>query len=126
MNRSGVACAVEAGGRAVRIGLGYVKGVGTRAEGLVAERAAEGPYSNLGELVRRAPLASDQLEGLIRAGACDGFDPNRRRLLWELPLHRAPRSRATASSWRSRSTPPPPRPCRACPTGSGWWPTTRP
>ena len=90
VNRSGVACAVEAGGGVVRIGLGYVKGVGTRAEGLVAERAAEGRYSNLGELVRRAPLASDQLEGLIRAGACDGFDPNRRRLLWELPLHRAP------------------------------------
>ena len=90
VNRSGVACAVEAGGRAVRIGLGYVKGVGTRAEGLVAERAAEGDYANLGELVRRAPLASDQLEGLIRAGACDEFDRNRRRLLWELPLHRAP------------------------------------
>jgi error-prone DNA polymerase len=41
-------------------------------------------------LVRRAPLASDQLESLIRAGACDVFDANRRRLLWELPLHRAP------------------------------------
>jgi error-prone DNA polymerase len=92
VNRSGVVCAVEAGGRAVRIGLGYVKGVGTRAEGLVAERAAAGLYTNLGELVRRAPLGSDQLGGLIRAGACDTFDRNRRRLLWELPLHRAPAS----------------------------------
>ena len=90
VNRSGAACTVEAGGGAVRIGLGYVKGVGTRAEGLVAERAAEGAFSDLGELVRRAPLHSDQLEALIRAGACDGFDRNRRRLLWELPLHRAP------------------------------------
>jgi error-prone DNA polymerase len=90
VNRSGAACTVEAGGRAVRIGLGYIKGVGTRAEGVIAEREAEGPFSDLGELVRRAPLASDQLEGLIRAGACDAFDRNRRRLLWELPLHRAP------------------------------------
>jgi error-prone DNA polymerase len=90
VNRSGAVCTVEDGGRAVRIGLGYVKGVGTRAEGLVAERDAEGPFADLGELVRRAPLHSDQLEALIRAGACDAFDRNRRRLLWELPLHRAP------------------------------------
>jgi error-prone DNA polymerase len=90
VNRSGAACTVEDGGRAVRIGLGYVKGVGTRAEGLVGERDTEGAFSDLGELVRRAPLTSDQLEGLIRAGACDAFDRNRRRLLWELPLHRAP------------------------------------
>jgi error-prone DNA polymerase len=90
VNRSGAGCTVEDAGRAVRIGLGYVKGVGTRAEGLVAERDAEGAFADLGELVRRAPLASDQLEALIRAGACDAFDQNRRRLLWELPLHRAP------------------------------------
>jgi error-prone DNA polymerase len=56
----------------------------------VAEREAEGPFSGLGDLARRAPLTSDQLEGLVRAGACDDFDRNRRRLLWELPLHRAP------------------------------------
>ena len=90
VNRSGAACTVEAGGRAVRIGLGYIKGVGTRAEGVIAEREAEGAFSDLGELVRRAPLAAVQLEGLIRSGACDAFDSNRRRLLWELPLHRAP------------------------------------
>ncbi|HXD70139.1 MAG TPA: OB-fold nucleic acid binding domain-containing protein, partial [Gaiellales bacterium] len=90
VNRSGATCTVEDGGAAVRIGLGYVKGVGTRAEGLVAERDAEGAFTGLGELVRRAPLSSDQLASLIRAGACDAFDANRRRLLWELPLHRAP------------------------------------
>jgi error-prone DNA polymerase len=89
VNRSGAGCTVEDAGRAVRIGLGYVKGVGTRAEGLVAERAG-GPFSDLGDLVRRAPLDVSQLEALVRAGACDEFHPNRRRLLWELPLHRAP------------------------------------
>jgi error-prone DNA polymerase len=90
VNRSDAGCTVEAGGGAVRIGLGYVKGVGTRSEGVVGERAAEGEFTDLGDLVRRAPLHSDQLASLIRAGACDGFDRNRRRLLWELPLHRAP------------------------------------
>src|SRR5436190_153615 len=90
VNRSGAGCTVEDGGGAVRIGLGYVKGVGTRAEGLVAERAGGGPFFDLGDLVRRAPLDISQLESLVRAGACDEFHPNRRRLLWELPLHRAP------------------------------------
>ena len=90
VNRSGAGCTVEDAGGAVRIGLGYVKGVGTRAEGLVAERAGGGPFSDLGDLVRRAPLDIGQLEGLVRAGACDEFHPHRRRLLWELPLHRAP------------------------------------
>ena len=90
INRSAAACKVEDAGAAVRIGLGYVKGVGTRAEMLVAERAREGRFAGLGDLVRRSPLDADQLEALVRAGACDEFDPNRRRLLWELPLHRAP------------------------------------
>jgi error-prone DNA polymerase len=90
VNRSGAGCTVEDAGGAVRIGLGYVKGVGTRAEGLVAERAGGGPFSDLGDLVRRAPLDISQLETLVRAGACDEFHPNRRRLLWELPIHRAP------------------------------------
>ncbi len=90
VNRSGAGCTVEGAGDAVRIGLGYVKGVGTRAEGLVAERADGGVFSDLGDLVRRAPLDISQLEALVRAGACDEFHPNRRRLLWELPIHRAP------------------------------------
>src|SRR5436309_8824564 len=90
INRSRATCTVEDGGAAVRIGLGYVKGVGTRAEGLVAERDRGGPFTGLGDLVRRAPLDTGQLEALVRAGACDGFGDNRRRLLWELPLHRAP------------------------------------
>ena len=38
----------------------------------------------------RAARHRSQLESLVRAGACDEFHPNRRRLLWELPIHRAP------------------------------------
>ncbi|MGZ4431751.1 MAG: helix-hairpin-helix domain-containing protein, partial [Gaiellales bacterium] len=97
VNLSEAGCTVEpfppqegrAGSLAVRIGLGYVKGVGTAAEELVRERERDGHFLDLGDLVRRAPLERDTLEQLVRAGACDPFG-DRRRLLWELGLHRAP------------------------------------
>ena len=55
INLSGAGCSLDEG--AVRIGLGYVKSVGEEdAKRLVAERDANGPYSGVGELARRAPL----------------------------------------------------------------------
>ncbi|MGN6380274.1 MAG: DNA polymerase III subunit alpha, partial [Gaiellales bacterium] len=89
INRSRASCTVETNGDAVRIGLGYVRGVGTRAEHLVSERDRGGPFADLGDLVRRSPLDAGQLEALVRAGACEAFG-DRRRQLWELGLHRAP------------------------------------
>ncbi len=89
VNLSLAACSVEDHGAAIRIGLGYVKGVGTRSELLVSERDRNGPFTDLGDLVRRSPLAIDLLESLVKAGACDRFG-DRRQLLWELRLHRAP------------------------------------
>jgi error-prone DNA polymerase len=89
VNRSGASCTVEEAGGAVRIGLGYVRGVGTRAEQLIAERDRGGGFADLGDLVRRSPLDAGQLEALVRAGACEAFG-DRRRQLWELGLHRAP------------------------------------
>ena len=89
VNLSSATCSVEDHGDAVRIGLGYVKGVGTRSEQLVAERGRNGVFADVGDLVRRSPLTTDLLEQLVRAGACDRFG-DRRRLLWELRLHRAP------------------------------------
>jgi error-prone DNA polymerase len=87
VNRSEALCTVEENG--VRIGLAYVKGVGKGAEALVDERRTGGPFADLGDLVRRAALDRDALAQLVRAGACERFGP-RRRLLWELRLHRAP------------------------------------
>jgi error-prone DNA polymerase len=89
VNQSMAACTVG-GGPSVRIGLGYVKGVGKSAEDVVAERDRGGPYLDPGDLVRRAPVGRDALAQLVRAGALDAFDRNRRRLLWEIRLHRAP------------------------------------
>jgi error-prone DNA polymerase len=89
VNASMAACTVEPA-RSVRIGLGYVKGVGKGAEDLVAEREAGGPFANPGDLVRRSPVGRDQLAQLVRAGALDCFGLDRRKLLWEIRLHRAP------------------------------------
>jgi error-prone DNA polymerase len=88
INRSQAACTIEQG--AVRIGLGYVKGVGRTAELIVEERDRGGPFRDAGDLVRRAPVGRDVLAQLVRAGALDPFTRDRRRLLWEIRLHRAP------------------------------------
>ncbi|HET7044851.1 MAG TPA: hypothetical protein VFI37_08385 [Gaiellaceae bacterium] len=64
----------------VRIGLGYVRGVGeAEAEAVAAGR----PYADVGDLARRAEVKRGALEALVAAGACDRFGP-RRQLLWRL------------------------------------------
>jgi error-prone DNA polymerase len=78
---------------AVRIGISYVTSVGQdEAEALVAEREASGPFRDVGDLARRAPLSRDGLEALIKGGACDSFGRKRRDLLWELGLVLRPQS----------------------------------
>jgi error-prone DNA polymerase len=89
INRSLATCTLEEEG-SVRIGLGYVKGVGKAAEDVVAERERGGAYRDAGDLVRRAPVGRDVLAQLVRAGALEPFSSDRRRLLWEIRLHRAP------------------------------------
>ena len=98
VNRSGVLCLVERTGDeeaalAVRIGLGYVKGLSDRdAEAVVAERLRGGRYRELGELASRSGAGRDGLERLAWAGACGdlaGEDTpsggDRRRVpLWRL------------------------------------------
>ena len=72
---------------AVRIGLSYVASVGEGdAEALVAEREANGPFRDVGDLARRTRLPRGALEALVQGGACDCFGRPRRELLWELGL----------------------------------------
>ena len=78
---------------AVRVGLAYVSSVGKDdAEALEAERHANGPFRDVGDLARRAQVSREALEALVRGGACDGFGAKRRDLLWELGLATRPRS----------------------------------
>ena len=104
VNLSEARCSLEAAGvrlrsdtgsssHAVRVGLAYVSSVGKEdAEALEAERLANGPYRDVGDLARRAAVSRDALEALVRGGACDDFGPRRRDLLWELGLATRPRS----------------------------------
>jgi len=78
---------------AVRVGLAYVSSVGKDdAEALEAERGANGPFGDVGDLARRAQVSREALEALVRGGACDCFGARRRDLLWELGLATRPRS----------------------------------
>ncbi len=90
VDRSEVACSVEQevprAEPSVRVGLGYVKGVGEEPAGeLVAAREAGGPFADVVDLARRSELPTETLALLVAAGACDRFGP-RREQLWRLGL----------------------------------------
>ncbi|HET7675199.1 MAG TPA: DNA polymerase III subunit alpha, partial [Gammaproteobacteria bacterium] len=84
VNRSAYAFTV-AGPRAVRYGLGAIKGVGKSAiEMLIEERARGGDFRDLAELCRRIDTQRANrrtLEALIRAGAFDGLGAHRAALM---------------------------------------------
>ena len=87
VNLSGVRCTVE-GGNAIRIGLGYVEGLGEEAAAADRRRAgrrtgttARWPISSAG--CRSRPRRS---ENLIAVGAFDRFGLGRREALWQLGL----------------------------------------
>jgi error-prone DNA polymerase len=70
VNASQAECTVQGG--AVRLGLGYIKGVGSEEMGeLVAERERGGPFTSLGELAGRIGARRGTLEQLAWSGACD-------------------------------------------------------
>jgi len=72
-------------GHAVRYGLAGIRNVGEKAMDAVAgERDANGRFASLEDLFARVPAGSmnrRQLEGLACAGAFDGLEPNRARVL---------------------------------------------
>ena len=89
INKSGVVFGVETivNGTtvfAVRYALAAIKNVGRQAmEELVAERDTNGTYADLADFATRLGQSGAnkrQFENLVRAGAFDSFDPNRRRL----------------------------------------------
>ena len=116
--------------QAVRIGLAYVQSVGEDdAVALVAEREANGPYRDVGDLARRVPLSQDGLVALVEGGACDGLGvPGAGISSGSSALRPGPspfrERRAQRSSSRSRSIPPPRRlRSGSSRAGSGWRPT---
>jgi error-prone DNA polymerase len=68
---------------AVRLGLSSVRTISLdTAEAIVAERAANGRYASMADLVRRTALTTDQVEALATSGAFDCLDISRREALW--------------------------------------------
>ncbi len=69
----------------IRFGMAAIKGVGEGiVDAIIAERQKNGPYVHLYEFcdrVRHAGLNRTAAEALIRAGALDGIDLNRKKLL---------------------------------------------
>lgn len=80
INESGVSFSVNKKGQ-IRFGLSAIKGVGAGAvEELIAEREKNGEYVNFFDLCRRVNVRSvnkKTLEGLVHAGALDGFGLHR-------------------------------------------------
>lgn len=72
------------GNLAVRYGLGALKNVGCNAmEKVISERKANGEYKDIFDFISRqesSVINKRQLEGLIRAGAFDNIDSNRKQL----------------------------------------------
>jgi error-prone DNA polymerase len=127
-NRSKVLCHVESprteeevrGGLAVRIGLGYVKGVRKEeVEALVAERERGGPYMGIAELASRCGAGLPSLERLAWAGALDGIpagsEGDRREALWRVGVTAA--GRLTGSGTQLALPMEPPRPPELEPLG---------
>ncbi|HWK47867.1 MAG TPA: DNA polymerase III subunit alpha [Stellaceae bacterium] len=83
INRSGVDFTVEdtPDGSAIRYALAAIKGVGAEAmRSVIAERDAQGRFADLFDLAQRVDAKSfnkRQYEGLAKAGAFDGLNPNR-------------------------------------------------
>jgi error-prone DNA polymerase len=86
VNASEAACSIEGG--AVRIGIGYVHGVGEKE---AEEIAVARPYSDVLDLPLRAPVDRAALQALVESGACDCLGETRRALLWQLGLASRPR-----------------------------------
>ena len=85
VNLSRVDCAPEAG--ALRLGLRFIKDVGASSARLIVEERQRGrSYVSAGDLVRRTGLKPQAVLSLVRAGAFDGLNPNRRAALWEAGL----------------------------------------
>ncbi len=98
VNASAAECTVEPRAEdrepAVRIGLGYVKGVATdQVEALVRGRREDGSYRDLADLASRSGVEREGLERLAWAGACAplgvaGGTAPRRDELWSLGIAR--------------------------------------
>ncbi len=77
-------CSESEGGFAVRMGLRYVKGLGTGDWEQIQKARHTSFFTSLADFVRRTGLNEGLLSTLAEAGAFEGFDRDRRTALWEV------------------------------------------
>ena len=70
---------------AVRLGLRYMQGLGSRSKQLLEKTWAEaGSFTSTQDLYKRSQLGTETIKDLAKAGALESFTPERRKALWEV------------------------------------------
>jgi error-prone DNA polymerase len=67
----------------LRIGWRHIRGLGEKTRQALQAAHAAGPFTSVGDVVRRAGLNRAEAIHLARAGAFEAFEPGRRRAAWE-------------------------------------------
>jgi error-prone DNA polymerase len=84
IHQSQARCTLE--GRAIRLGLNYVKGLGEGPINRILAGRQERPFTGLDDFCRRTHLGRRVVENLILAGAMDEWGLPRRQLVWQLGM----------------------------------------
>ncbi|MGB3303420.1 error-prone DNA polymerase [Gordonia sp. (in: high G+C Gram-positive bacteria)] len=74
---------LENNGLDIRIGLGAIRGLSDEAAEAIISARADGPFTSVTDLSRRAGLTTSQLESLATADAFASLGLDRRAALWE-------------------------------------------
>jgi len=69
---------------ALRLGLRFVHGLGSRARDRLRDARERGPFRSVGEVVERSGLGPSELRVLAEGGAFESLWPGRREALWEV------------------------------------------
>ncbi len=67
----------------LRVGWKHIRGLGEAAKESLQEARSAGPFTSIGDVVRRAKLTRSDALNLARAGAFESFQPGRRKAAWE-------------------------------------------
>jgi error-prone DNA polymerase len=67
----------------LRIGWRHIRGLGEKTRNALQKAHEQGPFTSIGDVVRRAQLNRADALHLARAGAFEAFSPGRRRAAWE-------------------------------------------
>ena len=71
LHLSGEGFTVEEGGRALRVGLSYCKGLSRRALSSIVSAREKKPFASVADLYQRTAVKKDSLEAMIRGGFLD-------------------------------------------------------